>query len=149
MKFSRKSVFFVLFRDQNLFIFALGGDCENTRKGEKVRKRYCGRNIISIMSHRNHGNHRKDIADAISSIRKIRAIRVQKNNFCVFCVFCVRWNFRVILCFSCFFAIKIFSFPRWEGIAKTCEKAKRCEKDKAMRPSHSPLGICDPLYLPL
>ena len=40
MKFSRKSVFFVLFRDQNLFISALGGDCENTRKDEKARKRY-------------------------------------------------------------------------------------------------------------
>ena len=43
-----------------------------------------------------------------------------------------------------------FSFPRWEGIAKIREKAKMCEKDMALRPSHSPFRVyATPSLLPL
>ena len=58
IQFSRKSVFFAVFRDKE-FISALEWDCENTRKGEKVRKRYCGRNIKNMVTQKSQKSQKK------------------------------------------------------------------------------------------
>ena len=79
-------------------------DPEKTRKGEKVRKGYCWAQY-KIRSHRNHRKHRKGYCGRNTIFAEV----------CVFCSFS-----RLI----------IGPFPRCDGIAKMCEKAKRCEKDK-------------------